>query len=465
MRRVDAVVIGGGLLGCFTARNLCRWNLSVLLIEQEPDVCTGITRANSAVVYAGYDNKPGTLKAKLTVQGNAAFDTLCWELDVPFHRCGSLMVACDENAEQVLQKKLQQGLENGVPGLKLLSGRQARELEPMLTDRVTAALYAPTTGTVNPWQLGIAACENAVYNGCELLTNTAVTGIERISEGYLLQTDKETVHCRAVVNCAGLSSDRVQELAFPPSVRLRLDAADYLILDRQTVRPERVIFHQDGACGKGITAVPCVEGNLLLSGSRRDLEQPFATTAEGLQNLISAAQRLLPDADFGKTVCSFGAVRPNPHEVAEKDGAYVFTERSIGSFCVEHPAHGFFSLIGIKTPGLTCADTLGAHVAQKLAKELGAEENPLFRPHRSAIRRMRDLSAAERAAAVTADPNYGDVVCLCEEVTKGEVLEAIRRGAVSVDGVKRRTGCTMGRCQGGRCTQRIEELLERYLER
>jgi len=465
MRTVDVAVIGGGVLGCFAARNLCRWKLSVLLIEQESDVCTGITRANSAVVYAGYDNKPGTLKAELTVQGNAEFDSLCRELDVPFHRCGSLMVACDENAEQVLQKKLQQGLENGVPGLKLLSGQQARELEPMLSDAVTAALYAPTTGTVNPWQLGIAACENAVQNGCELLRNTCIMGIERLENGYLLQTDGETIRCRAVVNCAGLSADHVQELAFPPAIRLHRDAADYLVLDRRAKRPNCIVFHQDGVCGKGITAIPSVEGNLLLSGCRRPMETPFSTTEEGLCRLEQAAQRLLPETDMAYVICSFGAVRPNPYRITVDNGACVSDGSSIGSFCVEHPEPGFFGLIGIKTPGLTCADALGNHVAQKLADELEAERNPSFHPHRTAIRRMRELSAAERDAAVKENPDYGDVVCLCEDVTKGEILEAIRRGAVSVDGVKRRTGCTMGRCQGGRCTQRIEELLERYLER
>ena len=199
-----------------------------------------------------------------------------------------------------------------------------------------------------------------------------------------------------------------------------------------------------------------MEGNLLISGVRKPLGVPFATTDQGLQELHGATKELLPQAQMGSVIRSFGAVRPNP---------YVENGESLHDFCIENPAPGFYSLIGIKPPGLTCADSLGAYVAQKLAAELGAEANPLFRPHRKAIRRMRDLSAAERAAAVAEEPDYGEVVCLCEDVTKGEIREAIRRGANSVDGVKRRTSCTMGRCQGGRCTQRIEELLEQYLER
>lgn len=462
MKQVDVAVIGGGILGCFAARNLRRWQLSVLMIEAEKDVCTGITRANSAVVYAGYDNKPGTLKAELTVRGNARFGDLCRELEVPLSRCGSLMVACDPAAEQVLEKKLRQGRENGVPGLRLLSGQEARSMEPMLTEDVTAALYAPTTGTVKPWQLGIAAFENAMQNGCQVLTGTTVTAIVPQPEGYRLQTTAGEVSCRVVVNCAGLQADRVQELAFPPSVRLQLDAADYLVLDRRAKKPDRVIFHQDGVCGKGITAIPCTEGNLLLSGCRRPLEEPFSTTEQGLQNLRASARRLLPELDETWIIRSFGAVRPNPHRMMEKEGELVPDGRGIDSFCVENPAPGFYSLIGIKTPGLTCANELGLWIGERAAQLLQAPVNETFDPHRRAMVRMRDLPPAQRAAAVAQNPDCGEVVCLCEDVTKAEILEAIVRGANTVDGVKRRTGCIMGRCQGGRCTQRVEELLKNY---
>ena len=435
MKQFDVAVIGGGLLGCFTARNLRRWNLSAVLIEAEADVCTGITRANSAIVYAGYDNKPGSLKARLTVRGNRRFGDLCAELEVPFSRCGSLMVSCDKESDRILEKKLRQGQENGVPGLKLLSGAEARAMEPMLTDRLTSALYAPTTGTVNPWQLGIAAYENAVQNGCVSLLHTAVIGIRQESDYYRLQTTDGDIRCSAVLNCAGADADRVQELLFPPSIRLESDGADFLVLDERAEKPGRVIFHQAGKCGKGITAIPCTEGNLLLSGCRRPQSVPYATTAEGLQALKQDAQRLLPGLDLTAVIRSFGALRPNPHRITGND--------SIGSFCIDNPAPGFYSLIGIKTPGLTCADELGLLLAARTARYLQAAPNPAFDPHRPAI-----TASAE-----------DEIVCLCRKVTKAEILEAIRRGASTVDGVKRRTGCGMGRCQGGRCTQRIEELL------
>ena len=256
MKQVDAIVIGGGILGCMTARNLRRWNISTLLLEKEEDICKGITRANSAICYAGYDNKPGSLKAQLTVRGNANMEQLCKELDVPFIRCGSLLVTYNADAVSRLKKKLQSGIQSGVPGLKLLSGAEAEAMEPGLRKGVAAALYAPSTGTVNPWLLGIAGFENALQNGAEARMNTEVTGIRPEGTGFLVETGEETYFCKMVFNCAGLSADKVQELAFPPSVRLKLDAAEYLVFDTRAKKPERVIFLQAETCGKGITAIP-----------------------------------------------------------------------------------------------------------------------------------------------------------------------------------------------------------------
>ncbi len=436
MKQFDAVVIGGGILGCFMVRNLRRWNISTVLIEKAEDVCTGITRANSAIVYPGYDNKTGSRKAEMTVRGNAGMEQLCKELEVPFSRCGSLLVTYDPASVSRLEKKLNQGIRNGVPGLRLLSGAEAEAMEPMLRPGVAAALYAPTTGTVNPWQLGIAALENALDNGAEIRRNTEVTGIRRESGGYRIETDGEGVLCRMVFNCAGLFADKVQELLFPPSVRLNPDGAEYLVLDPLAPKPERVIFHQANSCGKGITAIPCVEGNLLISGVRKPLETPFATTKEGLVQLQKDTKALLPRADLTKIIRSFGAVRPNP--VKEN-------RESLHDFCIENPGPGFYSLIGIKTPGLTCANELGIYLAQQAADYLKAEPNPDFDPHRKAICREDE-----------------EIICQCGQITKSEILEAIRRGATTVDGVKRRAGSGMGRCQGSRCAYKIQLLLEEY---
>lgn len=434
MKNYDAIVIGGGILGCFTARNLRRWKISVRLLEKEEDVCTGITRANSAICYAGYDNKPGSLKAKMTVRGNANMETLCRELDVPFSRCGSLLVTYDADSIEKLERKFQNGIKNDVPGLKMLTGSEAEAMEPMLKPGVVAALYAPSTGTVNPWQLGLAAYENAMQNGTEAHLNEEVTTICRTDEGFLVTTDKDTFSCKMVFNCAGLSADQIQELAFSPSVRLELDGAEYLVLDELVKKPSRVIFHQAQSCGKGITAIPCVEGNLLISGVRKPMGIPFATTAEGLRELHSATRELLPEVDLTQVIRSFGAVRPNPRTASGE---------SLHDFCIENPAPGFYSLIGIKTPGLTCANELGLHLAQKAAQYLNAEENPDFNP-------VRPVKPAEDH----------EIICQCQQITRGQILDSIRRGAATVDGVKRRVGAGMGRCQGMRCRREIEKMLE-----
>ncbi len=436
MKRFDAIVIGGGILGCMTARNLRRWNISTLLLEKEADICMGITRANSAIVYAGYDNKPGSLKAELTVRGNANMTALCEELEVPFFRCGSLLVTYDADSVWKLERKLQNGIQNGVPGVKLLSGEEAEAMEPMLRKGVAAALYAPGTGTVNPWQLGIAACENAAANGAQVLRNTEVLGIQKHDDGYAVETDGDAFRCRMVFNCAGLSADKVQELAFAPSVQLNLDAAEYLVFDRSAEKPGRVIFHQAQSCGKGITAIPCVEGNLLISGIRKPMHIPFATTPEGLRELHASAKELLPEVQPEKVIRSFGAVRPNPRRESGE---------SLNDYCIENPAPGFYSLIGIKTPGLTCANELGLMLARKAAEYLGAEKNTNFDPKRKAI-----------------SEKDNEIICQCEQITRAEILEAIRRGAATVDGIKRRVGTGMGRCQGSRCTYAIEKLLEEY---
>ena len=431
--KYDVVIIGGGILGCFAARNLMRWNVSAVLIEAEDDVCKGITRANSAIVYTGYDNKPGSLKAALTVQSNRDFAKLCEELDVPFSRCGSLLVAFDSEAETVLQKKYHGGIRNGVTGLKLLSGTEVLELEPMLSANVIAGLYAPDTGTVNPWQLGIAACENAMANGCDVWCNETVSNIVRSENGYWITTSNKKVHAKAIINCAGLSADQVQNLLYPAEVSLDFDGADYLVMDKAMEKPQHIIFHET-AEGKGITAVPCTEGNLLLESTARALTVPFASTLEGIQSLKNTVKAVLPQVDTTKVIRSFGAVRPN---LRGRNG------ENISDFYIGNPASDFYSLIGVKTPGLTCADALGRSVAEKVAVYLHAEENTAFSPVRKGIAKTD-----------------GQIICQCEQITKGEIIEAIKRGATTVDSIKRRVGTGMGRCQGSRCTYAIERLLE-----
>ncbi|MDO5401281.1 MAG: FAD-dependent oxidoreductase [Eubacteriales bacterium] len=456
MMQLDAVVIGGGILGCFAARSLMRWNIKAALVEAADDVCTGITRANSAIVYPGYDMKPGSLKAALTCRGSLDFPRLCRELEVPLNQCGSVMVGRGEGSREALEKKYDRGRENGVPGLEMLTREQVLKREPMVTGDITGGLYAPTAATVNPMVLGIAAFENAAANGCIPLLRTAVEAMEQVPGGYILKTQREEIFARAVLNCAGLNADKVQELLFPPSVRLFIDGADYLVLDADVPGPSHIIFTETPD-GKGITAIPAPEGNLMIASAARPLDGPGASP-EGLRALKRAMTDLLPGTP-DRVIRNFSALRPNPCQVALVDGQWVPTKKSIHSFVIEFPAPGFCSLIGIKTPGITCAGELGEHLAGKMAAYLNAAENPAFRPRRRAIVRAHDLPFEQRRALAAENGDYGEVVCLCRDITCAEVKQAIARGAKTVDAVKRRLGTAMGPCQGSRCTRRIQEIL------
>ena len=457
----DAAVIGGGSLGCFTARNLTRYQISTVLIEAASDVCTGITRANSSVVYPGYDHEPGSLKAEMTTRANRNMENLCRELEVPFSRPGSLMTAFGPKGDRTLQKKLDKGKRNGLAGLELISGAEARSIEPMLGEGITSALWCPSTGTVNPWQLGIAAFENAVNNGCTAHLNTKVLNIRRDGKRYVIETDGGSISVRMVLNCAGLYADQVRELLFSPLIRIRQDASDFLILDKHTCKPEHILFQETEEKGKGITAVPCAEGNLLLESACRPMGAvPFASDPDSLQVLREQAHAYLPGLNLGAVIRNFAAARPNPYYIKEEAGRLVQEEKNIKSFVIDRPEPGFISLIGIKTPGLTCAQELGKMLAEQTADYLEAAINPAFDPHRKAILKPAELDFAERCRLVREKPEYGEIVCQCEEITKGEILEAVQRGITDPKGIRRRLGTGMGSCQGSRCMRQVEKIVK-----
>jgi len=461
MEKTDVLIIGAGALGCFAARALSAYALSVTVLESREDVCTGVTRGGSGIVYTGCDNRPGTRKAALCVRSNAQFEELCKLLDVPFRRCGSLMTACGERAEGVLRRKLAEGAENGVPGLRLLSGAETRRREPGLTERVTAALYAPGTGVVDPWALGIAAFENAKDNGAAFRFATEVRRLTRDCAGFVAETERESWQAKAVLNCAGLRADSLRETLLPPRFRIFPSAGDYLVLD-QLDKPyvNHVIFCEPEQRGKGLTLVPTVGGGLLLGPTEHGLpEEPDATEEGGLAWLRGACAALFPGLDLGAVIRSFAATRPNPYEMTREDGVWRRSERSVPDLVLLEE-DGLWSLIGVKTPGLTLAPALGEELAGRVAAYLGGVPRRAdFDPVRRDIPRPERMEEAERAAFVRANPDYGAIVCRCRGVSLGQVREAIRRGAVTVDGVKRRTGTLMGRCQGGYCLQRVLELL------
>jgi len=468
----DVAVIGGGLLGCFVARHLTRFKLSVAVIEKNPDVCAEISRANTSIIYSGYDNKPGTLKARMCTDANRGFDRLCDELSVPFKRCGSLMAATGQRGEAVLRRKLEQGIENGVPDLRLISGSEARAMEQGLSPDVTMALWSPSTGTVNPWELGIAAIENAMDNGAKLFLNTELAGVSPRAGGYALRAvspdGQAEFTARAVVNCAGLFTDKISEMIAPPYFRISPTRGDYIVLDTYAQDAVgHIIFLEPEERGKGATLVPTVDGNVMLGPSEEDpgSEDSFATTASGLRFVVDSCREAVPALPFEHTIRSFGAVRPNIF-LTEEDpsGNLRLSPESIYDFLIGSPEGQplFINVPGVKTPGLTCADEIGKYVAEMTAERLGSVTiNKEHNPRRFSEARFSRMSQEERLAL----KGSRNIVCRCREVTEDEIRNAIRRpaGARTVDGVKRRTGTCMGRCQGGFCTQRIIEILAEEL--
>jgi glycerol-3-phosphate dehydrogenase len=383
--------------------------------------------------------------------------------------------------------KYEQGLENGVPGIRLLTGKEVLELEPHIHPDVVQGLFAPLAGTVLPWELGLAAAEAALHNGADILLDTEVTDITPTKEGYAVHCGGKTFAARGIINCAGLFADEILEKVAEPQVRIYPSGGDYFILDTKAAGYIRhVIFHEPEQKGKGLTLVPTVDGNILIGPSDVPAEDKTSclTTRKGLDELKSLVPQVVPNLPMEHVIRSFGAIRPNPFWVHKdpQSGGYVREDKGISSFTIleSNPPHlsgiasdagsecsrPFLSLIGIKTPGLTCANELAAYVSDKMAQMLGGVPlNPAYRPSRQAPIRPGDLPLQDRIRLIKENPAYGQIVCRCRKISEGEIIDSIRRspGAVTVDGVKRRTGATSGRCQGSFCTQRIMEIIAREL--
>ena len=462
MRYYDAIVIGGGLLGCFTARALKRYDVSVALFDSREDVCTGMSRANSAIVYGSQDNKPGTMKADVCRRANESFGELCEALGVRFSRCGSLMVCFGENGLRKLRRGLDRGSRNGVSGLRILDGREALEIEPALNPDVFAALYAENTGTVNPWELCLAAAENAAANGAEVHLRERVLALRRDSGGYIAATDREEYRCRCVVNCAGLGAEAIDRMLDIGEIGLEPTRADYIVLDEKSGSSVRhVLFYEPETRGKGIAAVPTTDGSLMLGPSEMHSggAPDFETAGDGIRFIREQARLLLPHTDTENAVRFFSTARPNPFYRTAKGDA----RRSIDDFPILLPAGdpGYIGFTGIKTPGMTCADLLGNFAADRCAKHLHAAENPNFDPVRRVKPRLETVSDEQLCGLIARDEGWGRIVCTCKKVTEGEIRAALRTPPLctTVDGVKRRTGCCLGACQGSRCTKKIVELI------
>jgi len=453
----DVTIIGAGVIGALAARELSRYELKVCILEREPDVAMGTSKANSAIVHAGYDPVPGTLKALLNVKGNSLFEKVSKELDVPFKRIGSLVLAFTEEDMKVISELYQRGKDNGVPDLRILKSKdEVAGIEPNVSSEVIGALYAPSAGITCPYELVYGAVENAIENDAVLMLETKVNDIKYEENVFTLETNRGPVLSRFVINAAGLYADKVSEMAGDRSFYIKPRKGEYLILDKNQGRQARtVVFQTPSDKGKGILVTPTVDGNLLIGPNSVDIDdrEDVSTTAQGMDEVIRGALKSIPGINDRQVITSFAGLRATP---------------SAHDFIISPSLtnNKFLNAAGIESPGLTAAPAMAEYLAE-LLKSAGLELVPKknFKAERKSIARFSEASDEEKAKLIRKNRLYGNIICRCETVTEAEIVESIHRpaGARSVDAVKRRTRAGMGRCQGGFCTPRIVEILSREL--
>ena len=450
----DIIVIGAGVSGCAIARELSRWKANVLVVDKAEDVCCGTSKANSAIVHAGYDAAKGSLMAKLNVEGSRMMPALAQELDFHYRQNGSLVVMMDEEGRDNLNALYENGVANGVEGLRIVERDELRAMEPNISDDAVAALYAPTGGIVCPFGLTYALAENAAHNGVRFQFDSKVTGLTPIDGGWKVSTERGDLEAKVVVNAAGVHADELHNMVDgddPMTIIPR--RGDYFLLDRTTGGfVNRTIFQLPGKYGKGVLVAPTVHGNTIVGPTAIDIEDKdsSATTRAGLDEVTLKSGIALKNIPLRETITSFAGLRA--HEPRH-------------DFFIGEVKPGFVDCAAIESPGLSSAPAIGKMVAGIVADILRLEADPDFDPVRKGILDPKSLSLEERAQLIRENPAYGTVICRCETITEGEIIDAIRRvpGARSLDGVKRRTRAGMGRCQGGFCSPRVMEILAREL--
>ena len=450
---VDIVIIGAGVSGCAIAREVSRYKADVLVLEREEDVCCGTSKANSAIVHAGYDAANGSLMAKLNVEGSRLMPALSKELDFPYENNGSLVVMVSEDDRPALNKLYENGVANGVEGLRIVERDELVRMEPNISDQAVAALYAPTGAIVCPFGLTFALAENAARNGVKFQFDTEVTGIEKTDGGWKLSTTRGDVEAKVVVNAAGVYADKLHNMVSEDAMTITPRRGDYFLLDHSAQgHVSHTIFQLPGKFGKGVLVAPTVHGNIIVGPTAIDIEdkEGVATTQAGLDEVRAKCGLAVKDVPLRQTITSFAGLRA--HEARHE-------------FFIGEVQPGFVDCAGIESPGLSSAPAIGVMVSGIVRDILKLEENPNFEAKRKGILDPKGLDAEAHAALIRENPAYGTVICRCETVTEGEIVDAIRRvpGARSVDGVKRRVRAGMGRCQGGFCSPRVMEILAREL--
>lgn len=447
----DVTIIGAGVIGCSIARELSKYKLKTCVVEKSEDVSTGTSKANSAIIHAGFDAKPNSLKGKLNAKGNGMFDKLSKELDFPFKRIGALVLSFNEEDMPVLEKLKTQGEENNVPGLEILYKEKLRKMEPNLSSEVVAALFAPSGGIVCPYEMTIALAENANDNGVEFKLGTEVKGIDKNGSEYIIKTNKEDIVTKLVINAAGLHSDDINNMVSNKKLEIIARKGQYCLFDKAVGdMVSSTIFQLPTKMGKGILITPTVDGNILIGPNAEDIKDKtdLTTTGQGLAEVVEKARISVKEIPMNQVIASFSGLRSH----CIKDD-FVIGEAE--------DARNFINAAGIESPGLSSAPAIAEMIEKIVVEKLNPEENVKFNPIRKGIPKFREMSNEERKEIIKEIPEYGKIVCRCETVTEGEILDSIRRplGATNLDGVKRRTRSGMGRCQAGFCSAKIVDIL------
>jgi glycerol-3-phosphate dehydrogenase len=449
----DVIIIGGGVCGCSLLYELSRYKVKALLLEKDNDVANGTSKANTAIVHAGYDPEPGTKMARYNVEGNAIIDQLCSDLDIMFKKTGSLVVGFDETDRKSIEYLYVKGNKNGVPGLRIMESGELFRFEPALSREIKCALYAPTAGIISPWELVIAQAECAVRGGAKIALNTEVTGIKKEGDCFTVSTKKGDYAARFVVNAAGVDSDTVNDMISEKFFTIRAKRGEYYILDTtEADLVSTVVFPCPSKLGKGVLVSPTIHGNIIVGPDSTDCPRgSLKNTAAGLEYVAKNALRCIPSVNLRTSIRNFSGIRAD----AGLEDFIVGESKSVS---------GFFNIAGIKSPGLTASPAIAKDVAGMLLdKGLDSGANPGFAASRK-VTRFKYLSDAEKQEAIKRNPLYGTIVCRCETVTEGEIADALARPLPprSLDAVKRRCSTGMGRCQGGFCGPRVMALIAKY---
>jgi glycerol-3-phosphate dehydrogenase len=455
-KELDIVIIGGGVIGTAIARELSKYELDIALIEKESDVGWGTTKANSAIVHTGYDPKPESLMARLNVEGARLFPSICEELDVPYKKIGSLVLTPHNEGFKKLEELKERGKINGVTNLEIITQQKLLEMEPNLSRDIKGALWVKDTAITSPVELAIAFRENAEKNGVRFIFNNKVTGFEIEDERIVeVKTDKSSFRTKWIINAAGVFSDKIARLAGDNSFTITPVKGEYALFDKEVGNlVNHIIFPLPTETTKGILIIPTVDGNLLVGPNEHiTTEDDTEVTQEGLEEVLNFAKKECPSLPLNMIITVFAGLRAKALDR--------------GDFVIE-PSQAVRNLInvgGIQSPGLSSTPGIARYVLEIL-KEEGLELSPKldFNPERRSIPRFSNLSWEERERLIEKDPNYGELICRCEHVTLGEVIEAIKRGANTLDGIKFRVRAGSGRCQGGFCGPRLIPLLAQLLE-